>query len=47
MDLLRVLSLWVEEGIQPNIIPIKKNSSSGVTVKEGTLKPYPQFAFYN
>ena len=47
MDLLRVLSLWVEEGIQPNIIPIKQNSSSGVMVKEGTLKPYPQFTIYN
>ena len=47
MDLLTVLSLWVEEGIQPNIIPIKQNSSSDVMVKEGTLKPYPQLATYN
>ena len=47
MDLLKVLSLWVEEGIQPNIIPIKQNSSSDVMVKEGTLKPYPQLATYN
>ena len=47
MDLLKVLSLWVEEGIQPNIIPIKQNSSSDVMAKEGTLKPYPQLAIYN
>ena len=47
MDLLKVLSLWVEEGIQPNIIPIKQNSSSDVMAKEGTLKPYPQLATYN
>jgi hypothetical protein len=42
-----VLSQWVEEGIQPNIIPIKQNSSSDVMAKEGTLKPYPQLAIYN
>jgi feruloyl esterase len=47
MDLLKVLSQWVEEGIQPNIIPIKQNSSSDVMAKEGTLKPYPQLAIYN
>ena len=46
MDLLTVLSLWVEEGIQPNNIPIRKNDLSG-DIKKGLLKPYPQLATYN
>ena len=46
MDLLTVLSLWVEEGIQPNNIPIRKNNLSG-DIKKGLLKPYPQLATYN
>lgn len=47
MDLLTLLSLWVEEGIQPNTISIKQNSSSDAKIKEGVLKPYPQLATYN
>ena len=47
MDLLTVLSLWVEEGVQPNTILIKQNSSFDTLIKEGTLKPYPQLATYN
>jgi feruloyl esterase len=46
MDLLTVLSLWVEEGIPPNNIPIRKNNLSG-DIKTGLLKPYPQLATYN
>lgn len=46
MDLLAAVERWVEEGVAPDEIAVVGNDADGNVIRQGSLRPYPQFAEY-